>query len=429
MSLVLETIIARHAEDAAFLWLLRSRAITGTAHCIDKMRALDERVDAHLDGLRVAGEHGWRCCVEQLRRWGEPDEVFVAAYLAFEQAGAQRWSEVLEHAEDPEVERAIVGAAAWHERSFVQPTLVAWASSEEPSLRRIGLSGLAAHRDLSGIDVQQALTSLDPRLVAAAAQAVGALGRIEFAGALSERLDSTELSIRRAAAHALARLGRAGRRVMEVLVELCVSELDGGLEAIKSLVLAAPDLGRQYYSEWSRNDPARAIRAAAILGDIGVMHDLLEWMADDAMARRAAWAFATIVGVDIEDHDLTRGAPSHPDDDDEPCVDPDYGLQWPSSLAVRQFWRQHAHDFRPHVRYLGGRVVDDGAASEATYANLMALCALGRPWWRHLAAARLAQRFPTRPLLETSAPTGRGHELPGRHAWWRGRAREESSAA
>jgi len=51
---VISSIVSQHAEEAAFLWLLRSNA-TGAAHySLKDLAKLDGRVEAHLDGLRVA---------------------------------------------------------------------------------------------------------------------------------------------------------------------------------------------------------------------------------------------------------------------------------------------------------------------------------------------------------------------------------------
>ena len=49
-------IIDQHAEEAAFLWLLRSNAVSAPHYDLDDLSGLDERVEAHIDGLRIAGD-------------------------------------------------------------------------------------------------------------------------------------------------------------------------------------------------------------------------------------------------------------------------------------------------------------------------------------------------------------------------------------
>lgn len=45
-------IIDQHAEGAAFLWLLRDAAVAAPHYSLKDLAGLDNRVEAHLDGLR-----------------------------------------------------------------------------------------------------------------------------------------------------------------------------------------------------------------------------------------------------------------------------------------------------------------------------------------------------------------------------------------
>ena len=62
---VILSVLGRHAEEAAFLWLLRDRAVARPQYTLDSLAELDQRVEAHLDGLRVAGEIGARLAQDQ----------------------------------------------------------------------------------------------------------------------------------------------------------------------------------------------------------------------------------------------------------------------------------------------------------------------------------------------------------------------------
>lgn len=60
--MIIADIVSQHVEEAAFLWLLRSSAIRQPHYALKDLAKLDERVEAHLDGLRVAGASdtwGW----------------------------------------------------------------------------------------------------------------------------------------------------------------------------------------------------------------------------------------------------------------------------------------------------------------------------------------------------------------------------------
>jgi hypothetical protein len=56
-------IVSQHAEEAAFLWLLRSKAIRAPHYALNDLAKLDDRVEAHVDGLRAAATW-WDCGCE-----------------------------------------------------------------------------------------------------------------------------------------------------------------------------------------------------------------------------------------------------------------------------------------------------------------------------------------------------------------------------
>ena len=47
-------VIAQHAEESAMLWIHRGVALTSPNYSLPDLAKLDGRVEAHLDGLRVA---------------------------------------------------------------------------------------------------------------------------------------------------------------------------------------------------------------------------------------------------------------------------------------------------------------------------------------------------------------------------------------
>src|SRR5215216_3505373 len=79
---VLDRIVSEHAEEAATLWSMRTAAVDGTQLSLGEVAKLDMRLEAHIDGLRIAGEAGWKICEEQLANG--PGEVFTAGVQAFE---------------------------------------------------------------------------------------------------------------------------------------------------------------------------------------------------------------------------------------------------------------------------------------------------------------------------------------------------------
>jgi hypothetical protein len=86
---VLEDIVRQHAEQAAFLWTVYDRALLYSDENpeMDEVRIarVVERLDAHLDGLRVAGPDGLRIAEERYKEYPEAGELFVVRML---QSGA-----------------------------------------------------------------------------------------------------------------------------------------------------------------------------------------------------------------------------------------------------------------------------------------------------------------------------------------------------
>ena len=90
-TLILPDIIRQHAEQAAFLWTVydRARLYPDENPEMDAIRIerLLERLEAHLDGLRVAGAAGLAIAEERFKDYPEAGELFVIRML---QPGAER---------------------------------------------------------------------------------------------------------------------------------------------------------------------------------------------------------------------------------------------------------------------------------------------------------------------------------------------------
>ena len=107
----LPNVLSQHAEEAAFLWLLRDVAVASAHHDLESLTRLDDRLEAHLDGLRIAGEVGWQAAWSEFEAHPEPGETFAAAVLAFESAHPTRTQQVLDAIKaDPSLIRAVVSA-------------------------------------------------------------------------------------------------------------------------------------------------------------------------------------------------------------------------------------------------------------------------------------------------------------------------------
>ena len=80
---VLRDIVRQHAEMAAFLWTVYDRHLLQPEENPDmdeeRLARLVERLEAHLDGLRLAGDAGREIARERYEEFSEAGELFVRA--------------------------------------------------------------------------------------------------------------------------------------------------------------------------------------------------------------------------------------------------------------------------------------------------------------------------------------------------------------
>ena len=76
----LDLILLRQVEDAGFLWLGRTQAISAGHYLLGNLVGLDERIEARLDAIRVAGEAGWLRASDAAEQ-AEPGAIFTFAVL------------------------------------------------------------------------------------------------------------------------------------------------------------------------------------------------------------------------------------------------------------------------------------------------------------------------------------------------------------
>ncbi|MBD9444975.1 MULTISPECIES: hypothetical protein [unclassified Rhizobium] len=83
---VLREIVRQHAEMAAFLWTVYDYHLLhpdeNPEMDEERLARLIERLEAHIDGLRVAGETGLEIAKERYASFHEAGELFVVRMLS-----------------------------------------------------------------------------------------------------------------------------------------------------------------------------------------------------------------------------------------------------------------------------------------------------------------------------------------------------------
>ena len=72
MSAIVQPVVQQHAEDASILYSTRSVLLRAPHVKLLHLRRTDDRLDAHLDGLAVAGDDANQTCEALLERMWNP---------------------------------------------------------------------------------------------------------------------------------------------------------------------------------------------------------------------------------------------------------------------------------------------------------------------------------------------------------------------
>ncbi len=411
---VIESIVEQHAEEAAFLWILRDAAVQAPHYSLNDLADSDERVEAHIDGLRVAGEAGWSFCADALIQ-EKPGEVFAAAVLAFESEQDQRIKMVLKAAAtDPELSRGVISALGWLRFDQVKEHIDQLLRSLSSELRRIGIAASAVHRQDPGSILVDALNDEDTFLKARAIRAVGELGRIDLLSMLKNQLAAEDKDCRFWAGWSAVLLGDRDD-ALEFLKTFATSESPFQENAL-SLTLRVMDnpSAQNWLKEMSQQlDWLRyTVIGAGVAADPVHIPWIIEHMEVPELSRVAGEAFTMITGVDLAYEDLEgewpegfEAGPTEEPEDEDVEMDPDEDLPWPEPKLIAEWWAKNKAAFRNGTRYLLGQPIFPEHLQEA----------LRKGFQRQRAAAalELAILQPGQPLFEVRAPGFRQKQILG----------------
>jgi uncharacterized protein (TIGR02270 family) len=371
--LINEQVVAQHAEEAAFLWTLRARATSQPNYSLRDLFALDERVEAHLDGLRLGGEVAWRYCNANLTIGEGPGEVFTMAVMAFGAGHRERMRDVLRAACASEaLLPGLESGLGWLDYAAISAWVSRLLDAKSPAHRAVGIAACALHREDPGPALAAGIEDADSTLRARAIRAVGEIKRHDLLGAVLTHTRDEDAACRSWATWSVTLLGQ--KKHLGDLAE-SVKRNDPFSERALQLCVRAMPLpeGRRLISSLA-NEPSLAhfaIIGTAILGDPVSVPWLIRKMASPDSARLAGEAFTMITGADLEYLHLDQDAPptteaSEGADVDAEVPESDYEskLPWPSSALVVDWWERNQQSFSPGVRYLAGRAIDRGSASE-----------------------------------------------------------------
>jgi uncharacterized protein (TIGR02270 family) len=410
---IIPAVIEQHAEEAAFLWLLRDAAVHEPHYSLSDLVHLDDRVEANLDGLRIAGDDGWDILKETLA-WEDAGELFAAAVLAFETGAEERIQAALDAgSDDYELSRGLVSALGWLSFNQTNGYIQNLSAAESPALRRIGLAAYAVHRQNLGQLLTDALSDDDALLRARAFRAAGELGRKDLLPLLRDHTREDEENCRFSAAWAAGILGDAS--TIPVLRRFAETQEP---RAEKACCMALRLMHLSDAHAWlqelakSPNLQRFAVTGYGVTGDPMSVPWLIQMMEVPELARVAGESFTMITGVDISYEDLEgewsegfEAGPTESPEDEDVEMDSDEDLPWPEPELIHDWWNKNKGSFQDGTRYLLGKPISPE--------HLQHVLRHGFQRQRAAAAIELAIMNPGQPLFETRAPGFRQQQILG----------------
>jgi uncharacterized protein (TIGR02270 family) len=404
-------VLQQHAEEAAVLRHVRSVLLRAPHVQLHRLRRLDDRIAAHLDGLLESGHEGMALLRAELAS-PTPGAVFALGVMALQQKDAATLSQLVSLAAAlPEAERGWLSALGWVSAEDLQGTVRALLGSKVPRHRAWGLVACAMHQVDPGVMLGQAVQDADDQVRACAWRVAGQLGRRDL-------VDAARSALTPASAWALTLWGQGHHEAVRACLltgqgEAALPQQDLHRLALLAMPLDAAREQVRALAPRAETDPVvrrRMMRMTAWVGDPQVVPWLIHFMADDRWARLAGECLSLISGVDLALQGLERDAqapvpetgPGDDPEQDDVALDEDDSLPWPDQARVQAWWQAQSARFVTGQRYFMGEPI--GPAQDA---HLLQVLRQGAQRQRRIAAELRCLLAPGRVLFPLAAPAWR----------------------
>lgn len=357
-----------YADDAAFLWLLRTNAVNQPHYDRKALAELDERIQAQLNGLMTAPEEAWNICESSLSLQ-QPGEVFVASVIAFRSLDIRKIQIAVEAGlSDAGTFDALVSAMAWLPGRLVHSWIKKFLISKDLDHKYLALAVCSARREdpreyLNSI-LQRADCLAHEKLYACALRLIGVLKRFDLLPALRTGSSAENKIVKFWSLWSQILLG--DKQLAVQLDPWVFNENPLQHTAIELCFRSLPvEIAREWISRLAKNpDNIRAtIHASTVLGDPQAINWLLIQMRTPVLSRVSAEAFSTITGIDLEAHKLVLDDIPEldnylPDDgakNEEFYIDDDQHLPFPDTNKIAAVWQKYQQRFALGHRYFMGQ--------------------------------------------------------------------------
>ncbi len=397
------SVLEIHAGEAGFLPVQRRRVATLPDVTPSRLLSWDERIVAHLDALRVAGDAGFAAIQGNLK---DVELDFAATVCALSPLHPDRWEWLatrIAAARTPSP--GVAAALTWLDDQAALDAVGDLHRRGEPMSVATALMGVATCLLDPGGPLETSLAHPSPGVVRAACHATGRLRRRDLASPILSLMRHPDPEVALAAAIAAGQLGLPD--AWEPLMAAATSRPDRHDELVTLATrVADPWRGAALVVNPDSLPLRTALVAIGTVGDPRGIPWLLEKMRLPSASRPAAEAFCFITGADLDRDKLGNAKregyePGPNDDPNDPNVamNADDDLLWPFPEAVSQWWRAHSRDFQAGTRYLNG--------SPASPASVLLALREGGQRLRHQAALEDLRWRLEGPVFDVEAPVWR----------------------
>jgi uncharacterized protein (TIGR02270 family) len=357
-----------HAEELAFVWGQRRGALASRKHTLREFGDLNERIEAHLQGLLVAAP---AVLVEMMRpRLAGPDrdDAFAAAYALLRLAEPESTHTVV-------VEFCRAGGSALAglrdalslaPHALFAAQLQSVVDQAKPVTAAAAAVVLANHRLLDCQSPRLLLLLVDSEPgVCETAWRVAAMADATAKQAVPDR------QFKHALAHAVPAVRSAGwaaaawsgqARAMPLLRQLAD---EGDSVALHWLAVLGSDEDAPLVQKavLAMDDPPARCAVLARYGHPSALNALVRWMdpADMSLAAASGEAFARITGADVRGRRVTLPVA---DDADEFTREMAPDVWLPDAAKARSLMERHSPQWAGGARWCGGMRVDGEVSRE-----------------------------------------------------------------
>jgi uncharacterized protein (TIGR02270 family) len=408
---IVPDIVQQHVDNAAALHHRRVRLVTAPHVALDGLRRLDERLEAHLSGLMMAGEYSWRLCDEALELPSR-GSVFVSAVRAIHERHLERLERLYGLTQAVEETRGgLLAAYGWPGRDKLRGLVAALLGAVDPFKRFLGVAACSLHRVDPGL-LSGRLLDPDKSVRARALRLAGEVGYREGSARCTAVARDEDAEVGFWAARSAVLLGdrTAG---LEVLIRAGLADGPHRRRAFRLSLQAMTQASAHRLLQDVAQAPGRLqwlIEGSGVSGNAAYVPWLVSHMRQLETARQAGEAFTLITGAGLAEHGLDhprpegfRSGPTDDPEDEHVEMDPDDDLPWPDVGKVEKWWAANASRFQKGVRYFVGAPVTRG--------HCIDVLKTGYQRQRILAAHYLCLVEPGTPLFNTSAPAWRQQRL------------------